>query len=59
VDRLWALWQDNMLAAHPGTHEDHYPPAEDLDPWLGDPLPRGHGINDPATVDRHSLGGSQ
>ena len=47
VDRIWFNWQQNMLAAHPGTtHPDHYPPEDDVTPWDGEPIPRGHRIDD-------------
>ena len=46
VDRLWAGWQNTILATRGGTHEDHYPPPDDIDPWSGDPIPPGHGLND-------------
>jgi Common central domain of tyrosinase len=47
VDRLWARWQTQRLAAVPGsTPENHYPPPTQLSPFDGDPAPLGHRLND-------------
>jgi tyrosinase len=47
VDRLWAHWQTQRLAAVPGsTPENHYPPPTQLSPFDGDPAPLGHRLND-------------
>jgi tyrosinase len=47
VDRLWSIWQANMVQRHAGTTPpDHYPPQGDLDPWQGSPLPPGHNLDD-------------
>ena len=47
VDRLWARWQSQRLAAVPGSvPEDHYPPPTELSPFDGDPAPPGHSLND-------------
>lgn len=47
VDRIWDNWQKNMRAAHAGSNDaDHYPPDNDVTPWDGQPIPRGHRIDD-------------
>lgn len=48
VDRLWANWQANRLAAVPGSGpEEHYPPPEEESPFDGEPAPPGHRLDDP------------
>ncbi|MGH3822677.1 MAG: tyrosinase family protein [Pseudonocardiaceae bacterium] len=47
VDRLWANWQARRLADVPGsTPVDHYPPADQVSPFDGNPAPPGHGVKD-------------
>lgn len=46
VDRIWAVWQQNMLATNEGVHADHYPPQSDVNPWDGRAVPPGHRIDD-------------
>lgn len=46
VDRLWHVWQTNMLTQHGGSHNDHYPPPSEANPWNGSPVPPGHRRND-------------
>lgn len=47
VDRLWANWQANRLAAVPGSQpEDHYPPPDQDSPFDGEPAPIGHRLDD-------------
>lgn len=46
VDRIWANWQQNMIGANGGTNADHYPAEDDVTPWDGQPIPRGHRVDD-------------
>ena len=45
VDRIWAVWQQNMLDAHGGVHADHYPLESDVNPSDGGAVPPGHRID--------------
>lgn len=46
ADRIWDRWQQFQIQKYGGTHENHYPSADEPNPWNGDPIPNGHGIDD-------------
>jgi len=47
VDRVWARWQLNRLAAQPGSSRTtHYPAPAQVNPFNGQVPPDGHRLND-------------